>query len=115
VRPGNVPTYSLELRPYIEEPTPRIILSSHLGVNHHPKLRHDFVLSNEESVDAYWETLKYCYLTAGLADSSAFPGNFVPEVCHQSYTSLWMHIYIPFCDVCIIICKKMHSLMSIYM
>ncbi|XP_071676455.1 uncharacterized protein [Lolium perenne] len=89
VRPGNVPTYSLELRPYIEEPTPRIILSSHLGVNHHPKLRHDFVLSNEESVDAYWETLKYCYLTAGLADSSAFPGNFVPEVSHvRSWSSV---------------------------
>ncbi|XP_021318584.1 uncharacterized protein LOC8072962 isoform X4 [Sorghum bicolor] len=89
VRPRAVTTYSLEIRPYIEEPTPRVIPSSHVSVNHHPKFRHDFVLSKLESVDAYWETLKYCYLTAGLADQNAFPGNCVPEVSRvRSWSSL---------------------------
>ncbi|KAG8079855.1 hypothetical protein GUJ93_ZPchr0007g5497 [Zizania palustris] len=90
VRSDAVPTYSLVLRPYIEEPTPRILPSSHIDVNHHPKYRHDFVLSKQESVDAYWETLEYCYLTAGFAEpSSAFPGCSVPEVSHpRSWSSL---------------------------
>lgn len=100
-----LPTHSLELRPYIEEPSPRIVPSSHANVNHRPKMRHDFQLSKQECVDAYWETLKYCYLSAGLAEPSAFPGCCVPEVCHQCYTSLhylylyltkdlfWLHIY----------------------
>jgi general transcription factor 3C polypeptide 1 len=95
VRPRAVTTYSLEIRPYIEEPTPRVIPSSHVSVNHHPKFRHDFVLSKLESVDAYWETLKYCYLTAGLADQNAFPGNCVPEVCHLCYApSYFIYLYI---------------------
>ncbi|BAF09421.1 uncharacterized protein [Oryza sativa Japonica Group] len=85
-----LPTHSIELRPYIEEPTPRILPSSHVNVNHRPKIRHDFVLSRQEFVDAYWETLEYCYLTAGLAEpSSAFPGCSVPEVSHpRSWSSL---------------------------
>lgn len=95
MRPRAVTTYSLEIRPYIEEPTPRVIPSSHVSVNHHPKFRHDFVLSKLESVDAYWETLKYCYLTAGLADQNAFPGNCVPEVCHLCYApSYFIYLYI---------------------
>ncbi|KAG8060168.1 hypothetical protein GUJ93_ZPchr0002g25488 [Zizania palustris] len=83
-------THSMELRPYIEEPTPRILPSSQINVIHRPKIRHDFVLSRQEFVDAYWETLEYCYLTAGLAEpSSAFPGCSVPEVSHpRSWSSL---------------------------
>uniref|UniRef100_A0A0D9WKZ9 Uncharacterized protein n=1 Tax=Leersia perrieri TaxID=77586 RepID=A0A0D9WKZ9_9ORYZ len=75
VQPDDLPTHSLELRPYIEEPTPRIVLSSHL--------------SKLESVDTYWETLKYSYLTAGSAETSAFPGGCVPEVSHpRSWSSV---------------------------
>ena len=75
------PTHSMELRPYIEEPIRRILPSSHVNLNHRPKIRHDFVLSKQEFVDAYWETLEYCYLTAGLTEPlSAFPGCSVPEV-----------------------------------
>jgi general transcription factor 3C polypeptide 1 len=80
-------THSMELRPYIEEPIPKILPSSQL--NNHRKIRHDFVLSKHEFVDSYWETLECCYLTAGLADPlSAFPGSSVPEVCHICCTSL---------------------------
>uniref|UniRef100_A0A0E0L5X7 Uncharacterized protein n=1 Tax=Oryza punctata TaxID=4537 RepID=A0A0E0L5X7_ORYPU len=90
VQSDAVPTYSLVLRPYIEEPTPKLLPSSHIGVNNRPKFRHDFMLSKQESVDAYWETLEYCHLTAGFAEpSSAFPGCSVPEVYHpRSWSSL---------------------------
>ncbi|KAM3242387.1 hypothetical protein ACQJBY_054823 [Aegilops geniculata] len=79
----------MELRPYIEEPIRRILPSSHVNLNHRPKIRHDFVLSKQEFVDAYWETLEYCYLTAGLTEPlSAFPGCAVPEVSHpRSWSS----------------------------
>ncbi|RCV25804.1 hypothetical protein SETIT_5G195200v2 [Setaria italica] len=89
VQSDDLPTHSLELRPYIEEPTPRIILSSHVNSNHRPKVRHDFQLLKQESVDAYWETLKYCYLTSDFIEPSAFPGCSVPEVSHpRSWSSL---------------------------
>ncbi|CAD6250175.1 unnamed protein product [Miscanthus lutarioriparius] len=83
-------THSMELRPYIEEPIPKILPSSQL--NNHRKIRHDFVLSKHEIVDSYWETLECCYLTAGLADPlSAFPGSSVPEVSHpRSWSTLVM-------------------------
>ncbi|KAJ1286504.1 hypothetical protein BS78_03G357100, partial [Paspalum vaginatum] len=88
VQSGAAPTYSLELRPYIEEPIPRIVPLSQVSVNRHRKFWHDFVLSKQECVDAYWETLKYCYLTAGLAEPSAFAGCCVPEVSHpRSWSS----------------------------
>ncbi|XP_062222673.1 uncharacterized protein LOC133921705 isoform X2 [Phragmites australis] len=75
----DVPTHVMELRPYIEEPIPIILPSSQ--ANNHQKIRHDFVLSKQEFVDAYWETLEYCY---GLAEpSSAFPGCSVPEVSQR--------------------------------
>lgn len=84
-----ITTHLMELRPYIEEPIPRILPSSQL--NNHRMIRHDFVLLKQEFVDAYWETLECCYLTAGLAEPlSAFPGCSVPEVCRICYTSL-MH------------------------
>ncbi|EEE64746.1 hypothetical protein OsJ_19602 [Oryza sativa Japonica Group] len=90
VQSDAAPTYSLVLRPYIEEPTPIILPSSHINVSHCPKFRHDFMLSKQESVDAYWETLEYCHLTAGFAKpSSTFPGYSVPEVSHpRSWSSL---------------------------
>ncbi|EEC79723.1 hypothetical protein OsI_21043 [Oryza sativa Indica Group] len=90
VQSDAAPTYSLVLRPYIEEPTPIILPSSHINVNHCPKFWHDFMLSKQESVDAYWETLGYCHLTAGFAKpSSTFPGYSVPEVSHpRSWSSL---------------------------
>ncbi|OEL15716.1 hypothetical protein BAE44_0023265, partial [Dichanthelium oligosanthes] len=83
-----IPTHSMELRPYMEEPIPRILTSSQL--NNYRKIRHDFVLLKHEFVDAYWETLECCYLTGGLADPlSAFPGCSVPEVSHsRSWSSL---------------------------
>ncbi|KAL6633936.1 hypothetical protein ACP70R_026607 [Stipagrostis hirtigluma subsp. patula] len=82
------PTHSMELRPYIEEPTPRFLPSGQ--VKNHKRIRHDFVLSKHEFVDAYWETLEYCYKAAGFAESlSAFPGCSVPEVSHpRSWSSL---------------------------
>ena len=77
----------MELRPYIEEPIPRILPSAQL--KNHRKIRHDFVLLKQEFVNAYWETLECCYLTASLAEPlSAFPGCSVPEVCHICRTSL---------------------------
>ncbi|XP_002454215.2 uncharacterized protein LOC8066182 isoform X2 [Sorghum bicolor] len=81
-------THLMELRPYIEEPIPKILPSSQL--NNHRKIRHDFVLSKQEFVDSYWETLECCYSTAGLADPlSAFPGSSVPEVSHpRSWSTL---------------------------
>ena len=85
----------MELRPYIEEPTRRILPPSYVNVNHHPKIRHDFVLSKQEFVGAYWETLEYCYLTAGFAEPlSAFPGCSVPEVCNHCYTSLQYYLIV---------------------
>jgi general transcription factor 3C polypeptide 1 len=90
-----VPTHAMELRPYIEEPTRRILPPSYVNVNHHPKIRHDFVLSKQEFVGAYWETLEYCYLTAGFAEPlSAFPGCSVPEVCNHCYTSLQYYLIV---------------------
>ncbi|KAL6846714.1 hypothetical protein ACP4OV_024162 [Aristida adscensionis] len=86
---GAVLTHALELRPYIEEPTPRVLSSLHLYVNHRPNFRHDFVFSKQESVDAYWDTLQYCYCTADSAESNAFPGCCVPEVfCPRSWSSV---------------------------
>ncbi len=103
------PTYSLVLRPYIEEPTPIILPSSHINVNHCPKFWHDFMLSKQESVDAYWETLGYCHLTAGFAKpSSTFPGYSVPEVCH--HCCMLFHCYL----VIMTSCYRVYLLLSFY-
>jgi general transcription factor 3C polypeptide 1 len=84
-----VPTHSMELMPYIEEPIPIILPSTQ--ANNHQKIRHDFVLSRQEFVDAYWETIEYCY---GLAEtSSSFPGCAVPEVCLLYYIYLYCTCY----------------------
>lgn len=74
--------HAMELKPYIEEPLSRSMPSSCVNANRSPRIRHDFVFSKQDAVDAYWETLEYCYATAAPADAShAFPGSSAPEVC----------------------------------
>ncbi|XP_028763205.1 uncharacterized protein LOC114721542 isoform X2 [Neltuma alba] len=75
-------THMMELRPYIEEPLSNDASSlSFLSVDLRPRIRHDFVLSNRDAVDEYWQTLEYCYAAADQkAASFAFPGSVVPEV-----------------------------------
>nr|CAD1843635.1 unnamed protein product [Ananas comosus var. bracteatus] len=82
--------HAMELKPYIEEPLSRSMPSSCVNANRSPRIRHDFVFSKQDAVDAYWETLEYCYATAAPADAShAFPGSSAPEVFHpRSWTSL---------------------------
>ncbi|XP_047341147.1 uncharacterized protein LOC124944847 [Impatiens glandulifera] len=74
-------TYALELKPYIEEPL-QIFKSSIPHDHHQPETRHDFVLSSQESVDEYWNTLEYIYATAEPKMAlHAFPGCAVHEIC----------------------------------
>ncbi|XP_058097979.1 uncharacterized protein LOC131242975 isoform X2 [Magnolia sinica] len=74
--------HAMELKPYIEEPLFRALRSSSVHSSDlRPRIRHDFILSNKEAVDAYWKTLEYCYATADpVAASHAFPGSAIPEV-----------------------------------
>jgi general transcription factor 3C polypeptide 1 len=74
--------HALELRPYIEEPFLKTIPSSERAkTGSQPMIRHDFTLSKEAAVDAYWQTLEYCYATANYTNvSHAFPASAVPEV-----------------------------------
>ncbi|KAL6557503.1 hypothetical protein OROMI_017853 [Orobanche minor] len=75
--------HALELKPYIEEP---VITVASAGLASHdlrPQVRHDFVLSSRKAVDAYWNTLEYCYCAAkSRAALLAFPGTAVHEVFH---------------------------------
>eukprot|EP01018_Ginkgo_biloba_P024605 Gb_37452 [translate_table: standard] len=84
-------TYSLDLKPYIEEPATRAVpsLISHVfGLR--PRKRHGFVFSCMEEVNAYWKTLEYCFGGAEQsAAAHAFPGSAVPELFHEhSWTSV---------------------------
>lgn len=54
-------THAMELKPYIEEPLSTTIRSSHVKADLRPRFRHDFILSKQDVVDAYWETLEYFY------------------------------------------------------
>ncbi|KAJ3706471.1 hypothetical protein LUZ61_010176 [Rhynchospora tenuis] len=83
---------ALELRPYIEEPFLKTIPSTSARSGSQPMIRHDFILSKEAAVDAYWQTLEYCYATANYTNvSHAFPASAVPEVCmKRAWTSLWV-------------------------
>lgn len=76
-------THALELKPYIEEPLSKDSISLSFGSpDLRPRIRHDFVLSNREAVDEYWQTLEYCYAAADpRAALHAFPGSAVSEVC----------------------------------
>lgn len=74
--------YSLELKPYIEEPVTMAPSSSDLvSFDIRPQFRHDFVLSSRKAVDEYWNTLEYCYAAVDpKAALHAFPGSAVREV-----------------------------------
>lgn len=76
-------THTLELEPYIEEPLPRVPPSLKINLlDLHPRIRHDFLFSKQEDVNAYWETLEYCYAAADPGSASlSFPGSVVREVC----------------------------------
>lgn len=64
--PHAVLAHALELKPYIEE----------------PELQHEFVLTKQDTVDLYWETLEYCYATADPESAKpAFADSAAPEVC----------------------------------
>ncbi|KAK7282250.1 hypothetical protein RIF29_10882 [Crotalaria pallida] len=75
-------THMMELKPYIEEPLSNIGASLHfISRDLRPRIRHDFILSNRDAVNEYWQTLEYCYVTADQkAASYAFPGSVVHEV-----------------------------------
>ncbi|KAJ1702050.1 hypothetical protein LUZ63_001829 [Rhynchospora breviuscula] len=90
--PAAVLNDALELRPHIEEPFLKTIPSTSARSGSQPMIRHDFILSKEEAVDAYWQTLEYCYATANYTNvAHAFPASAVPEVCmKRAWTSLWV-------------------------
>lgn len=75
-------TYSLELKPYIEEPVSLAPCSAaFVPSDIRPQYRHDFVLSSRTAVDDYWNTLEYCYAAVDReAALHAFPGSAVHEV-----------------------------------
>ncbi|KAJ1411476.1 hypothetical protein SESBI_21175 [Sesbania bispinosa] len=75
-------THMMELRPYIEEPLSNDAASlNFLSLDLRPRIRHDFILSNRDAVDEYWQTLEFCYAAADKkAASYAFPGSVVHEV-----------------------------------
>ncbi|XP_061338236.1 uncharacterized protein LOC133285090 isoform X2 [Gastrolobium bilobum] len=75
-------THMMELRPYIEEPLSKDAASlNFISLDLRPRIRHDFILSNRDAVDEYWQTLEYCYAAADKkAASYAFPGSVVHEV-----------------------------------
>nr|KJB68239.1 hypothetical protein B456_010G233800 [Gossypium raimondii] len=82
------PVYSLELKPYIEEPTLLIACSNFGSLDLCPDrhvmdemIRHEFVLSNRDAIDEYWQFLEYTYAGIDLKDAShAFPGSTVHEI-----------------------------------
>ncbi|PPR88502.1 hypothetical protein GOBAR_AA32186 [Gossypium barbadense] len=85
------PVYSLELKPYIEEPTLLIACSNFGSLDLCPDrhvmdemIRHEFVLSNRDAIDEYWQFLEYTYAGVDLKDAShAFPGSTVHELTSQ--------------------------------
>ncbi|XP_042053544.1 uncharacterized protein LOC121798547 [Salvia splendens] len=75
-------TYTLEFKPYLEEPTSTVSSSGHFA-DLRPQIRHDFVLSSKKAVDEYWGTLEYCYAAAkSKAALLAFPGSAVSQIFH---------------------------------
>ncbi|KAI4324807.1 hypothetical protein MLD38_030261 [Melastoma candidum] len=80
--PYEILTHALELKPYIEEPSPTIPQFLNLeSTDLRPRIRHDFFLLTREDVDEYWHTLEYCYAaTDPKAAINAFPGSTVHEV-----------------------------------
>ncbi|PKU70118.1 hypothetical protein MA16_Dca020607 [Dendrobium catenatum] len=81
VQDVNLLSHALELKAYLEEPVPAVLPSSDiLRSNDCYKLRHDFILSDKEAVELYWETLEYCFASADPSYSrQCFPGSIVEE------------------------------------
>lgn len=79
---GTTPNYVMELESYIEEPSTRVPSSFKVSSSDpRPRVRHNFVFSNKEDVEAYWQTLEYCYANADPASAKlSFPGTAVSEV-----------------------------------
>ena len=74
--------HAIELKPYIEEPPSVFTTPNFTSLDLRPPIRHDFILSSEEAVDEYWQTLEYFYAAADQkAALHAFPGSAVQEVC----------------------------------
>ncbi|XP_028554557.1 uncharacterized protein LOC110091869 isoform X2 [Dendrobium catenatum] len=91
VQDVNLLSHALELKAYLEEPVPAVLPSSDiLRSNDCYKLRHDFILSDKEAVELYWETLEYCFASADPSYSrQCFPGSIVEEVFHRrSWSSI---------------------------
>ncbi|XP_010273234.1 PREDICTED: uncharacterized protein LOC104608836 isoform X2 [Nelumbo nucifera] len=89
--PHAVLTHAMELKPYIEEPLSIVPPSSGVtSIDLRPRVRHDFILSNKDAVDAYWKTLEFCYAAANpTAALHAFPGSAVHEVFfYRSWASV---------------------------
>ncbi|KAK1265574.1 hypothetical protein QJS04_geneDACA010700 [Acorus gramineus] len=80
---------AMELKPCIEEPVSRGLPSSIISsFDLRPRIRHDFILSNRDAVDAYWKTLEYCYAAADPTTAShAFPGSSVLLKRMENYDS----------------------------
>lgn len=73
--------YTIELRPYIEEPPTVAVTSNSTSRGLHRQVRHDFFLSSREAVDEYWQILEHCYAAVDQrAALLAFPGSAVHEV-----------------------------------
>ncbi|KAK1592831.1 hypothetical protein Q3G72_031099 [Acer saccharum] len=73
-------THAMDLKPYIEEPLSVFATSNFTSLDLHPPIRHDFILSSEEAVDEYWQTVEYFYAVADRrAALHAFPGSAVQE------------------------------------
>ncbi|XP_038725452.1 uncharacterized protein LOC120016650 isoform X1 [Tripterygium wilfordii] len=90
--PHTTTVYSMELKAFIEEPPALFSMSSNYRfLDLCPRIRHDFIFSNRETIDQYWEILEYCYVAADRrAASRTFPGSAVREVSsHRSWASVW--------------------------
>ncbi|XVF74373.1 hypothetical protein PTKIN_Ptkin13bG0105300 [Pterospermum kingtungense] len=97
ISPHANPVYVLELNPYIEEPP---LVARHLNSGSldlcpdrdvvHEIIRHEFILSNRDAVDEYWQVLEYTYaMVDPKAALHAFPGCTVHEICGQkAWTSV---------------------------
>lgn len=77
--------YAMEVKPYIEEPAPQPLSSLSLDAfDLTPRARHEFQLNTAEGLEAYWQTLEYCFSGAmPTIARRAFPGSNVPEVSCQ--------------------------------
>ncbi|XP_039053930.1 uncharacterized protein LOC120196117 [Hibiscus syriacus] len=87
------PVYALELKPYIEEP---LLVATHsnsgfLDLGPEQEIvRHEFILSNRDDVDEYWQFLEYTYARVDpKVGSHALPGYTVHEIFgYRSWTSV---------------------------